>query len=138
MTTDINLPSGSYNAADLIAAIQQSNDAEHQATIDALQAALSERDATVVNLNVRVAELEALAVGATEQGNLLQAILVRLAAVESALPMTRAGFGVTTEVKNGNTCYKVQVTDQNGRAQIITFEIPLDSTSSSNNSSSSY
>ena len=131
MTTDINLPSGSYNAVDLIAAIQQSNDAEHQATIDALQAALSERDATVVNLNVRVAELEALAVGATEQGNLLQAILVRLAAVEASLPMTRAGFGVTTEVINGNTSYKVQVTDQNGRAQIITFEIPLDNTSSS-------
>ncbi len=123
--TEINLPSGSYNAADLIAAIQESNDAEHETAIQALQATILERDATVTNLTARVAELEALAVGSTEQGNLLQAILTRLAAVEASLPLTRAGFGVLTEVKEGSTHYRVQVTDQNGQAQIIRFEIPL-------------
>ncbi len=130
--TEINLPSGSYNAADLIAAIQESNDADHQAAIDALNAqvtglqqTLSDRDAAITSLNVKVAELEAAMVGSTEQGNLLQAILTRLAAVEASLPLTRAGFGVLTEVKNGATHYRVQVTDQNGHAQIIRFEIPL-------------
>ena len=123
--TEINLPSGSYNAADLIAAIQQSNDAEHQAAISALQATLTDRDSTVASLTARVAELEAVAVGSTEQGNLLQAVLTRLAAVEASLPLTRNGFGVVTEVKDNSTHYRVQVTDQNGRAQIIRFEIPL-------------
>ena len=121
---EINLPQGSYNAADLIAAIQQSNDAEHQQAIDALQATLTDRDSTVASLTARVAELEALAVGSTEQGNLLQAVLLRLAAVESQLPLTRAGFGVTTTVEGNVTRYRVQVTDQNGQTQIITFEIP--------------
>ena len=129
--TEINLPQGSYNAADLIAAIQQSNDAEHQAAISALQQTLTERDATVASLTARVAELEAVAVGSTEQGNLLQAVLTRLSAIEAQLPLTRAGFGVTTEIKNGYTCYRVQVTDQNGRTQIITFEIPLENQPSS-------
>ena len=121
---EINLPQGSYNAADLIAAIQQSNDAEHQQAIDALQATLTDRDSTVASLTARVAELEALAVGSTEQGNLLQAVLTRLASVEAQLPLTRAGFGVTTTVESDKTSYRVQVTDQNGQAQIITFEIP--------------
>ena len=124
---EINLPQGSYNAVDLIAAIQQSNDADHQAAIDALQATLTDRDATVASLTARVAELEALAVGSTEQGNLLQAVLTRLASVEAQLPLTRAGFGVTTTVSNGMTTYRVQVTDQDGQAQIITFEIPTSS-----------
>jgi hypothetical protein len=128
---EINLPQGSYDAAALIAAIQQSNDAEHQQAIDALQATLTDRDSTVANLTARVAELEALSVGATEQGNLLQSILIRLSAIEGQLPLTRAGFGVTTQVKNGYTCYEVQVTDQNGQAQIIKFEIPLDTNTSS-------
>ena len=125
--SEINLPQGSYNAADLIAAIQQSNDVEHQAAIDALQATLTDRDATVASLTARVAELEALAVGSTEQGNLLQAVLTRLAAVEASLPLTRAGFGVLTTVKDGVTSYRVQVTDQNGGTQIITFELPASS-----------
>ena len=125
--SEINLPQGSYNAADLIAAIQQSNDADHQQAIDALQATLTDRDATVASLTARVAELEALAVGSTEQGNLLQAVLTRLAAVEASLPLTRAGFGVLTTVKDGVTSYRVQVTDQNGQAQIITFELPASS-----------
>ena len=125
--SEINLPQGSYNAADLIAAIQQSNDAEHSAAIQALQATLTDRDATVASLTARVAELEAVAVGSTEQGNLLQAVLTRLAAVEASLPLTRAGFGVVTTVSNGVTSYRVQVTDQNGEVQIITFELPASS-----------
>ena len=125
--SEINLPQGSYNAADLIAAIQQSNDAEHQAAISALQATLTDRDSTVASLTARVAELEAVAVGSTEQGNLLQAVLTRLAAVEASLPLTRAGFGVVTTVSNGVTSYRVQVTDQNGDTQIITFELPASS-----------
>ena len=129
--TEINLTGGEYSAADLIAAIQQSNDAEHQAAINALQATLTDRDATVASLTARVAELEAIAVGSTEQGNLLQAVLTRLSAIEGQLPLTRAGFGVTTEVKNGYTCYRVQVTDYNGDTQIITFEIPLSGSQSS-------
>ena len=125
--SEINLPQGSYNAADLIAAIQQSNDAEHSAAIQALQATLTDRDATVASLTARVAELEAVAVGSTEQGNLLQAVLIRLAAVEASLPLTRAGFGVVTTVSNGVTSYRVQVTDQDGEVQIITFELPASS-----------
>ena len=125
--SEINLPQGSYNAADLIAAIQQSNDADHQQAINALQATLSDRDSTVASLTARVAELEAVAVGSTEQGNLLQAVLTRLAAVEASLPLTRAGFGVVTTVSGGVTTYRVQVTDQNGRTQIITFELPTSS-----------
>ena len=129
--SEISLPQGSYNAADLIAAIQHSNDAEHQAAINALQTTLASRDATVADLTARVAELEAVAVGSTENGNLLQAVLTRLAAVEASLPLTRAGFGVTTTVKDGYTCYRVQTLDQNGATQIITFEIPINSPSSS-------
>ena len=123
--SEINIGGTSFNAADLVAAIQESNDAEHQAAISALQTTLSDRDATVADLTARVAELEAVAVGSTNDGNLLQAVLTRLAAVEAQLPLTRAGFGVTTEVKNGYTCYRVQMMDQNGTTQIVTFEIPL-------------
>ena len=125
--SEINLPQGSYNAADLIAAIQESNDAEHQAAVNSLQVTLADRDATVADLTARVAELEAVAVGSTENGNLLQAVLTRLAAVEASLPLTRAGFGVTTTVENGYTCYRVQMMDQNGNTQIVKFEIPLNS-----------
>jgi hypothetical protein len=125
--SEISLPQGSYNAADLIAAIQESNDAEHLAAVNSLQVTLADRDATVADLTARVAELEALAVGSTSDGNLLQAVLVRLAAVEASLPLTRAGFGVTTTVKDGYTCYRVQMLDQNGATQIVEFEIPISS-----------
>ena len=121
--SEINLPQGSYNAADLIAAIQQSNDAEHQQAIDALQATLTDRDATVASLTARVA----VAVGSTEQGNLLQAVLVRLSAIEGQLPLTRAGFGVTTTVEGDVTHYRVQVTNQHGGTEIIRFELPTSS-----------
>lgn len=126
--SEISLGGTNYNAADLIAAIQESNDAEHQAAVNSLQATLADRDATVADLTARVAELEAVAVGSTENGNLLQAVLTRLAAVEASLPLTRAGFGVTTTVKNGYTCYRVQMLDQNGNTQIVEFEIPINST----------
>ncbi len=126
--SEIILGGTNYNAADLIAAIQESNDAEHQAAVNSLQATLADRDATVADLTARVAELEAVAVGSTENGNLLQAVLTRLAAVEASLPLTRAGFGVTTTVKSGYTCYRVQMLDQNGNTQIVEFEIPNNST----------
>ena len=125
--TEINLGGTNYNAADLIAAIQESNDAEHQAALTNLQSTLADRDATVADLTARVAELEAVAVGSTETGNLLQAVLTRLAAVEASLPLTRAGFGVTTTIKNGYTCYRVQMMDQSGNTQIVTFELPINS-----------
>ena len=125
--SEINLPQGSYNAADLIAAIQQSNDADHQAAVNSLQSTLADRDATVSDLTKRVAELEAVAVGSSQDGNLLQAVLTRLAAVEASLPLTRAGFGVTTTVENGYTCYRVQMLDQDGNTQIVKFEIPINS-----------
>ena len=125
--SEINLPQGSYNAADLIAAIQESNDADHQAAVNSLQVTLADRDATVADLTARVAELEAVAVGSTQDGNLLQAVLLRLAAVEASLPLTRAGFGVTTTVENGITSYRVQMMDQNGNTQIVKFEIPVNS-----------
>ena len=125
--SEINLPSGSYNAADLIAAIQESNDADHQAAIQNLQATIVQRDSTVADLTARVAELEAVAVGSTEDGNLLQAVLTRLAAVEASLPLTRSGFGVTTIVGADKTTYRVQMLDQNGQTQIVTFELPINS-----------
>ena len=125
--SEINLPQGSYNAADLIAAIQQSNDADHQAAVNSLQSTLADRDATVSDLTKRVAELEAVAVGSSQDGNLLQAVLTRLAAVEASLPLTRAGFGVTTTIENGYTCYRVQMLDQDGNTQIVKFEIPHNS-----------
>ena len=129
--SNISLPEGSYNAADLIAAIQESNDSEHQQALAALQSVIVERDASITSLTVRVSELEAAAVGSTEDGNLLQAILIRLAAVEAQLPVTRSGFGVTTTVENGYTCYRVQMLDQNGATQIVEFKLPITSSSSS-------
>jgi hypothetical protein len=125
--SEINLGGTNYNAADLIAAIQESNDADHQAAIQNLQATIVQRDSTVADLTARVAELEAVAVGSTDQGNLLQAVLTRLAAVEASLPLTRSGFGVTTIVGTDKTTYRVQMLDQNGQTQIVTFELPITS-----------
>ena len=129
--TNISLPEGSYDAATLIAAIQESNDSENQQQVTALQAIIDQRDATITSLTVRVSELEATAVGSTEDGNLLQAILTRLSAVEAQLPITRQGFGVTTTVENGYTCYRVQMLDQNGNTQIVEFKLPVTSSSTS-------
>ena len=123
--TTIDLDGHSYNVSDLITAIQESNDAANQTSIEQLEATLVSRDATVVALTARVAELENTAAGSTDSGNLFQALLTRLAAVESLLPLTRAGFGVTTTVAGGVTTYRVQTLDQNGNTQIITFELPI-------------
>ena len=123
--TTIDLDGHTYNVSDLITAIQESNDAANQTSIDHLEATLAARDASVTSLTIRVAELEAAAAGSTEDGNLLQALLTRLAAVEAMLPLTRAGFGVVTTVANGVTTYRVQTLDQNGNTQIITFDIPV-------------
>ena len=127
----IELPQGSYDAAELIAAIQQSNDQQNQAIIDglnntisSLNATLADRDAAINSLNSRIDELEVIAAGSTEGGNLLQAVLTRLAAVEASLPITRTGFGVTTTVEDGVTTYRVQMLDQNGSTQIVTFDLP--------------
>jgi len=125
--SEINLGGTNYNAADLIAAIQESNDADHQAAIQNLQATIVQRDATVADLIEQVTALEAVAVGSTDEGNLLQAILTRLAAVEASLPLTRSGFGVTTIVGTDKTTYRVQMLDQNGQTQIVTFELPINS-----------
>lgn len=125
--SEINLPQGSYNADDLIAAIQESNNADHQAAVNSLQVNLAERDASITSLTTRVAELEAVAVGSTENGNHLQAVLTRLAAVETMLPLTRSGFGVTTTVADGVTTYRVQMLNQNGNTQIVTFGLPTTS-----------
>lgn len=122
--TTIDLDGHSYNVSDLISAIQESNDAANQTSIDNLQATLASRDATVTALTARVAELENTAAGSSESGNLIQALLTRLAAVEATMPLTRAGFGVTTTVANGVSTYRVQTLDQNGNTQIITFELP--------------
>jgi len=129
--SEINLPQGSYNAADLIAAIQESNDTEHQQQLNSLQTVIGERDASITSLTIQVSELQAAAVGSTDDGNLLQAILIRLAAVEASLPLTRAGFGVTTTVEDGYTCYRVQMLDQNGATQIVEFKLPITSSPSS-------
>jgi hypothetical protein len=123
--TTIDLDGHSYNVSDLITAIQESNDAANQTSISNLEATLAARDASITSLTIRVAELEASAVGSTEDGNLLQALLTRLAAVEAMLPLTRAGFGVTTTVANSKATYRVQTLDQNGNTQIITFELPV-------------
>jgi hypothetical protein len=125
--SEINLGGTNYNAADLIAAIQESNDADHQAAIQNLQTTIIQRDSTVADLTAQVAELEAVAVGSTDQGNLLQAILTRLAAVEASLPLTRSGFRVTTIVGANTTTYRVQMLDQNGQTQLVTFELPISS-----------
>jgi hypothetical protein len=125
--TTIDLDGHSYNVSDLITAIQESNDAANQTSIEQLEATLVARDASVTALTARVAELENTAIGSTESGNLLQALLIRLAAIESMLPLTRSGFGVTTTVADGVTTYRVQTLDQNGNTQIITFELPITS-----------
>ena len=60
----------------------------------------------------------------TEESNTLAGVVTRLLALESRLPITRAGFGVTTIVGTTSTTYRVQVLDHHGETQIITFELP--------------
>ena len=60
----------------------------------------------------------------SEESNTLAGVVTRLLALESRLPITRAGFGVTTTPGETHTTYRVQVLDHHGDTQIITFELP--------------
>ena len=117
----IEIGGNSFSQAEVIAAIQQSNDAAHQEALASLQATIEDREATVAQLTEQVATLEGAYDG---DPHLLQAILTRLNALEQSLPLTRAGFGVTTTTQGNVTTYRVQVTDQNGQPMIVVFELP--------------
>ncbi len=60
----------------------------------------------------------------TAESNTLAGVVTRLLALEERLPITRAGFGVTTTPGETHTTYRVQVLDHHGDTQIITFELP--------------
>lgn len=141
----INLGGTTYNAADLIQAIQESNDADHQqalnelsSQVDSLQISLAarnesitqlttrvnERDASIATLTAKVAELEATSGMTTENGNLLQAVLIRLAAVEAQLPIPRTGYSVTTIPGDTATTHIVRTVDELGRQIKTTYEVP--------------
>ena len=97
--SEINLTGGNYSSTDLIAAIQQSNDADHQ---------------TLANLAARLVELEGVA----------QAILHRLTVLEDRLPVTHNGFGVLSTAGTNQTTHKVQMLNEAGKTVIVTFEVP--------------
>ncbi len=59
-----------------------------------------------------------------EVSGVIQAVLHRLAALEDRLPVTRAGYGVTTTTANGVTKYRVQTQDHHGDTMFVTFEVP--------------
>ena len=141
----INLGGTTYNAADLIQAIQESNDAEHQQALEnlntqvnSLQVALSERveaittlttrvnerDVSIATLTAKVAELEATSGMTTENGNLLQAVLIRLNAIEAQLPIPRTGYSVTTIPGDTATTHIVRTIDELGRQIKTTYEVP--------------
>ena len=54
----------------------------------------------------------------------MQAVLHRLTALEDRLPVSHAGFGVTTTTANGVDTHRVQMLDHHGKTVIVTFEIP--------------
>ena len=106
----INLGGTQYTESQVIAAIAASNDAEHTHTVSAYSSL-------------------------DEVSGVLQAVLHRLAALEDRLPVAHSGYGVTTTVKDGVTCYRVQAVDHHGHAVIFTFEYPEQSSSSSSSTS---
>ena len=59
-----------------------------------------------------------------EVSGVLQAVLHRLAALEDRLPVTHAGFGVTSTTANNVTTHRVQMLDRTGQTVIVTFEQP--------------
>ena len=59
-----------------------------------------------------------------EVGGVLQAVLHRLSALEDRLPVTQAGFGVSSTTANSVTTHRVQMLDQKGDTIIVTFEVP--------------
>ena len=58
-----------------------------------------------------------------ELGGIMQAVLHRLTALEDRLPVTHAGFGVTTTTANGVDTHRVQMLDHHGKTVIVTFEV---------------
>ena len=59
-----------------------------------------------------------------EVSGVLQAVLHRLSALEDRLPITHAGFGVTTTTANNVTTHRVQMIDPKGQTMFVTFETP--------------
>ena len=59
-----------------------------------------------------------------EVSGILQSVLVRLDALEDRLPITRAGFGVTTTSDSNSTTNRVQMLDRDGRTIIVTYKTP--------------
>ena len=59
-----------------------------------------------------------------EVSGVLQAVLHRLAALEDRLPVTHAGFGVTSTTANNVTTHRVQMLDRTGQPVVVTFEQP--------------
>ena len=96
----IQLGGQTFTEDQVIAAIAASNDADHNHTVSAY---------------------DSLA----EVSGVLQAVLHRLTALEERLPAVRAGYGVTTTVKDGYTCYRVQTLDHHGETIYVTFEVPV-------------
>ena len=95
----INLGGQQYTEEQIIVAIAASNDADHSHTFSTYSS------------------LE-------EIGGVLQAVLHRLAALEDRLPLSRAGYAVTTTTTNGVTKHRVSTLDPNGKTVITTYEIP--------------
>ena len=54
----------------------------------------------------------------------MQAVLHRLTALESRLPETHTGFGITTTTADGVDTHRVQMLDHHGKTIIVTFEVP--------------
>ncbi len=73
-----------------------------------------------------VAKTEPLeAVSIEDVRNILQAVLTRIQSLEDRAPITRSGYGVTTEVTSTHTKHTVQCLDAQGRVNLVTFETPL-------------
>ena len=94
-----------FTEAEVIAAIAASNDADHSHTVTAYSSL-------------------------DEVSGVLQAVLHRLAALEDRLPMTSAGYGVTSTTENGVICYRVQTKDHHGDTIVVKFEVPEGSNTS--------
>ena len=106
----IKLGGQEFTEDQVIAAIASSNDADHNHS-----------------------HISAFA-SVEEMSGVLQAVLHRLAALEDRLPITHSGYGVSSEIKNGYTCYRVQTLNHHGEVIVVKFEIPLvDNSASSNN-----
>lgn len=99
MSNNITIGDHSYSADQVIAAIAASNDSS---------------PCTTDGSGVTVQQLY----------QVLQGFAYRVETLESRLPFTTAGFGVTATPVGNNTNYRVQCLDQQGRTVIVTFEVP--------------